>query len=197
MCLLSPSGPPFDYSTDHIIWVTVHYCSKWQAHVDNTLETMRRPGERWQAEKRQNSQLTVSHWQGLRSKLWMQPHIWVHPFKPLHHSNGAFHCGLFHIRQQFSHELSCNYKLCSAQLKVEDVSVREQTSTAVCQRASGGRGRGVKWGLRDLRYVLSSHLPLWSTSVSVSLSALFPLCFFLPGFVVMSLHESSTLVAPC
>ena len=63
----------------------------------------------------------------------------------------------FHIRQQFYHELRCNYKLCRAQLKVEDVRVSERTSAAVCHRASRGWGRGVKWGLHDLRYVLSLH----------------------------------------
>lgn len=62
------------------------------------------------------------------------------PLKTFHHRTG----GTFHIRQQFHHELSCNYKLCGAQLKVEDVRVSEQTSTAVCQRASRGGGRGVK-----------------------------------------------------
>lgn len=67
--------------------------------------------------------------------------------------NSEFQCGIFHSRQQFYHELRCNYKLCSAQLKVEDVSVSEQTSTAVCQRAN----RRVKWGLHDLHYVLSLH----------------------------------------
>lgn len=45
---------------------------------------------------------------------------------------------LFTSDRNFIHELSGNYKPCGAQLKAEDVRVSEQTSTAVCQRASGG-----------------------------------------------------------
>lgn len=96
----------------------------------------------------------------------------------------------FHIRQQFYHELRCNYKLCRAQLKVEDVRVSEQTSTAVCHRASRGWGRGVKWGLHDLRYVLTPSAEHKYVCLLVCLSLL---CLF-PGLLVMRLQECSTLL---
>lgn len=86
--------------------------------------------------------------------------------------NGEFQCGIFHIRQQFSHELRCNYKLCKAQLKVEDVRVSEQTSTAVCQRASV-EVEAEEWNEACMIYVMSSphtrrpHLPLSRISMHV------------------------------
>lgn len=95
----------------------------------------------------------------------------------------------------FYHELSGNYKLCSIK-GWRRQWVSERTSTAVCQRARGGWGGGVKWGLHDLRFVLSSTPGAKRISVCVCAGLFSLFCVFLTGLLATSLHESSTLLPP-